>query len=373
MIRFLNSTHLNHITDDSLKIVRHQLKNEVSVHQALMPGDKVCFSQDMRYLWFSSVFAPNGFLPGGRRAAAVLDLKDDFISVHRDIQPETGFLVSPDGHVYWSTTNQILKKSPIVSSAVERMIEVPGDMRTFPGYAASQITYSPDKKSLIIDISEADNVSMCSLELKSGTLTRWGKYTGGWHKPMANPGHAEKILFLRKNWKEYATGIRHDVEPDENGNLKCLWVLKQGGETENICTGKAFVTDAAWSNAKDGIYYSTTEGFYRFDPEQNASVCLYNSGIQAFSVSANERYACLDLSGALPGQPSAWVFLDLETGKNVLIGTPRHDFPETASEYALNAQPRFVAGDKLIAFNIAEDKKLTVAFYCTNDLASLVQ
>ena len=373
MIRFMNSTHLNHITDDSLKIVRYQLKNEVSVHQALMPGDKVCFSQDMRYLWFSSVFAPNGFLPGGRRAAAVLDLSDDRISVHRDIQPETGFLVSADGEVYWSTTNQILKKKPEVASAVERVIEVPGDMRTFPGFAASQISYSPDKKSLIVDISEADSVSMCSIELRSSALTRWGKYTGGWHKPMANPCHAEKILFLRKNWKEYATGIRHDVERDESGNLKCLWILNQGGETEYVCTGKAFVTAAAWTSAGDAIYYSTTEGFFSVDHTKNTTECLYKGSVQAFSVSANGRYACLDLCTSLSGQPSEWVFLDLESGKTILVSAPAAIFPETASEYGLNAQPRFVAGDKLIAFNIAHGAKLTTAFYCTNDLAALLK
>lgn len=370
---FENSTRFEKVTDASGKAAFYRIKPELSVHQTLLPGSGNCFSSDCRYLWFSTVFAPNGFLPGGRRAAAVWDVENDAIILHRDVQPDPASLVAPDGSVFWNTTNQILRKSPALDSAVERILEVPADMRIFPGFAASRITYSADHRSLIIDISEADSVSMCSLEHGNGCLTRWNKLTGGWCMPDADPRHEDRILFIRKEWKEYATGKKHSIERDENGNLKNVWVLNQGGDCKCVKTGKLPVHMAVWNSEGKNVLYCTDEGIFSVNPESDETVCIVRDAVHSFSFSICGKYLCYDKVCKADSVASGWVFVNLTNGKNISFDTAESSIPSCARAYGVDPAPRFAADGKVIAFNMIDGKTISPAFCCVQELAALTE
>lgn len=370
---FENSTHFEKVADSAGKVTFYRLKPELSVHQALTPNAEECLSSDNRYLWFSAVYAPNGFLPGGRRAEAVWCLDSDEIVPHRDVQPDHGFLVAPDGSVFWSTTNQILKKAPARDSAVERVLEVPADMRVFPGFAASRITFTADRRSLMIDISEADSVSMCALEHSNGCLTRWNKLTGGWSMPDANPRHEGRVLFVRNEWKEYATGKKHCVERDENGNLKSVWVLNQGGVCECVNTGKLPVYRSVWDNTGDSVLYCTDDGLFSVNPERNVIERIVKDAVRSFSFSANGAYLCYDRVNQTESPATDWVFVNLKTGRQASFKAGNTAIPACARGYGVESAPRFVADGKLVAFNMVGNDTVSPAFCCVDELISMTK
>lgn len=373
MKSFENSAHFEKDADASRKTTIFRIKNEFSIHQTLAPNSGNCFSLDGSYLWFSTVFAPNGFLPGGRRTMAVWCAENDEMALHRDIQPDPGFLVAPDGSVFWSTTNQILSKAPAPGSEVERILEVPADMRVFPGFAATRITYSADHRSLIIDISEADSVSMCSLEHGNGCLTRWNKMTGGWCMPDSNPHREGSILFIRREWKEYATGKKHCIERDGNGNLKSVWILNQGGESKCVKTGQLPVHMAVWDNEGRSILYCTDGGIFSVDPETEETVYIVKDSVRSFSLDNSGKFLCYDKINEAGSLTTGWVFVNLETRKRFTYDAIESCIPSCARAYGIDPAPRFALNGKVVAFNMIAQNSISPAFCYVHELAELTE
>ncbi len=375
MVNSFDSNLFESVQDRANGMIRNHMKSIMSRHQALIPSARDFVSRDGRFLWFSAVMAPNGFLPGGRRLAVVWDKINNTLSIHRDMQLDGGFLVDPDGGAYWSTANQILYKQPQQTCRVERVLEAPDDMRVFPGRMASVLSYSSDMKSAILDISEADTTTICSLELSSGTLTRWAKLTGGWHSPMSNPRNPEQMLILRSSWKEYANGIEHEIDKDEEDRAMCLWTLNQGGAIKYVPTGSEPVLSAAWSRNGKTIYFCGCTGIYNFNMANNTLTCLSSASATSFDVSGDDNYICYDQPAGdnYPGCAYKWIFLNLHTKKSVTFCDAALLYPSYPSDLTFNPAPKFAFDDNLVAANTVHNGKVTISFADTRRLIDITK
>ncbi|MBQ3669159.1 MAG: hypothetical protein II920_08035 [Clostridia bacterium] len=371
---FADSTLFTVIHEREIETEICILKPEISIHQGLMPGADSFMSEDGRYLWFSAVFAPNGFLPGGRRAAAVWDRESDQLVLRRDIQPDSGFWVAPNGDAVWGTANQILRASPQERSGVRRVFEVPASMRTFPGKAASRISCEAGNKyCLIIDVSEADTAVVGSLETQSACFTHWARLTGGWHSPEANPLKAGQALILRGPWHSYSNGENHPLETDADGNCMSLWVIAQGGEAKCLPTGPAPVTEARWSLDGEKIYYTCDNGVFSISTKTEQRERIDAAPARHLSLSSDGAWMCVDHPrDEREGKAGAWSLINLNNGKRCVFPMPAADRESASSPYETEPAPRFCLNDKYILFNCFEGRALTLAAIKADEIKSRI-
>ena len=377
-----NSKHFTPWTNPQNGVVSYVLTTEVAPFTQTFYFVSPSSTKDGRYFWFYCAFPPNGLEEGSVKTLARIDFETDEIMHFPQIQPKGSPLVDEDtGEVYWCTSSMILKRGPGKDDEIKLVCKpnlkhlVVANTKSASlgsGRIAGHLTFNHNKTKLIIEPAGKDCSCLGTVDLASGEVELWTDIMpGGWTHAQANPTQPDTILYAMDYWSESRTGMRHIIDFDDNGKLMRSWVLRKGGEPQLIKPMYIESSHEWWSaDGKKVFYCDWIKGIVRHNLETGKDDLVMPYGSRHGYATEDEKYYAGDVFLSLDGK--GWFrgcsmqvrFYNSVTDKviDIITQSPELYTRDEACVYHIDAHPRFVMGDRYVAYTTTALGCVGVAF-----------
>ena len=339
-------------------------------------------TKDGRYFWFYCAFPPNGLAEGSVKTVARIDFATDEILHFPEIQPKGSPLVDEDtGDIYWCTYTMILKRGPGKDDQIE-LIAKP-DLKHLvvantksaslgAGRLGGHLTFNHDKTKICIEPAGKDCSCIGEVEIATGKTELWiGPMDGGWTHAQFNPKEPDTILYAMDYWSEARTGMRHIIDFDDNGKLMRSWIVRKGQKP--FCIKPMYIESSHewWSaDGKKVFYCDWIKGIVRHNIETGQDDLVMPHGSRHGYATEDEKYYAgdvfltLDGKGWFRGCAAQVRFYNSVTKQliDILTESPELYTREDPCVYHIDPHPRFVLGDRYVAYTTTALNRVGVAF-----------
>lgn len=373
MHTFADSRHFTKRIDPVSNQAYYVLSTRVAPIQQGFYFVNSCTSDDGRYFWFYCAFPPvSGHFLG------VVDFLTDEVRWF----PETHFedaspMVDPlTGNVYWGCSQGFFMRTPHPGDKPVKIAPIPAEAGPGKfGYAATHLTFSPDRSEIFVDIGKGDRSTLGTIRVENGAFTVWYRTERGipYNHAQFNPVDPDLALCAHEYHSDWFTGETTAPPLTEDGIYPRLHTISRSGVNTMYPPMVQYASHEWWSTDGKKIYYEDGERVMRthiatgkqelavdctrFQDTSKVPVAVWHS-----HCTADERYFTADASyyshGGLAwwrGCPSKVAFYNTVTDKHVDIVTLNPALeelwtPEHPCPYHIDPHPRFVLGDRWIAF-----------------------
>ena len=366
----LLSKHLTPWNDPESGVRSYILTGRVASYQQSFYFTNRSLTDDGRYLWFYCAFPPAGDANFGR-TLGVLDVEADELRHF----PETQFLdASPmvdnlNGDAYWCNKTGIWRRGPRATDAVERIARLPDEWfaKGTIHRIATHLTFSADRSDLNIDAELGNRWFVGSVSLSSGKFTVWQEFERCYNHGQFSPTDPDLMLIAQDFWSDKATGERHVIDRNAEGQLYRMWLIRRGESAQPLMPKFQRATHEWWSADGRAVYYVDGQhGTIRIDLANGERKVMNPYGTWHAHASANERYFVADVTrepgGFYRGGAADVIFYSGETHKLARIARlPALNSREEQSVYHPDPHPQFADHDELVVYTTTVHGRLDVA------------
>ena len=327
-------------------------------------------SDDHRYLWFTCAYPPA--LP---HSAAVIDFLTDEIHQFPETTGGSGWLVEGStGNLYWGCAQGIYMRTLHPQSEPVLIARLPEAVRKLgAGCDIAHLTFTPDKKELIVDFQTVQGSLIGSVQISTGEFTQWYHTEPGtnYNHSQCCPVDGNVAMCAHELWNS----LKNCNDPVlVDGIDPRLQIITRDGTRTMLKPYGNGATHEWWAPDGKSVYYINPNvrdsgvGVVvqdRLDGSEPEVICqcstpgAFNS-LWHGHCSKDEQYFVVD--GAYPcmGQPiwrgteSMVYFHNRVTGNTVKFLTRNPVVegwtPEFPCPYHIDPHPRFIMDDQFISF-----------------------
>lgn len=327
-------------------------------------------TRDGRYFWFYCAFPPMGLGEGSAKTVAVLDLLTDELHYYPNLQPSGTPLVDEEtGEIFWCQGRVIFRKGPQPSDPVQVVARVP--QQYVGSRLAGHMTFSPDKKHLGIEPQKGLENYLATVSIATGETELWDHFQGGWSHAQLNPVEPDIFLYAQEFYTDFRNGERHIIPWDGEGRLLRSFVKRKGRAPQVVPTMYCEASHEWWSADGQKVFYCDwIKGIVRYNLASGQSDLAMPYGVRHGYATADERYFVgdrfldLDGKGWYRGCATSVTFYNSVTDRyaQVLTQSPALYTREEPCVYHIDAHPRFVFGDRYLAYTTTVQHRVSVAF-----------
>lgn len=335
-------------------------------------------TRDGRYFWFYCAFPPMGLGEGSAKTVAVLDLVTDQLHHYPNIQPSgTPLIDEQTGEIFWCQGRVIFRKGPQPQDEVRVVARIPEQY--VGSRLAGHMTFSPDKRYLCIEPQKGLDSYLGAVSVETGELELWDHRQGGWTHAQLNPVVPDTVLYAMDFYTDCRNGEKHIISWDEEGRLQRSFIKRKGHAPQVIPTLYYEASHEWWSADGQKVFYCDwIKGIVRYDTRTGQSDLVMPYGVRHGYATADEQYFVgdrfldLDGKGWYRGCATSVTFYNRITDRyaQVLTQSPALYTRENPCVYHIDAHPRFVFGERYLAYTTTVQNRVSVAF---TDMAQLLE
>ena len=210
-----------------------------------------CYSNDGRYLWFSCVFPSNG-----SGMAAVLDFLEDEIHIFPDTAQSCGHLVEKEtGNLYYANAKGLYYRTPDPWKGSVLISETPEELKKVgSSYGPSHLSFTPDKKELIVDLRTPEGSQLGSVDIATGKYTPW-YFTDAetvYDHAQCCPTNGDLMMCAHELWDEK---LRRNKPVFIDGIYPRLQLITRDGQRTMLKPYGNGATHEWWAPDGKSVYY----------------------------------------------------------------------------------------------------------------------
>ena len=327
-------------------------------------------SDDHRYLWFMCAFPP-----AAPHSMAVIDFLTDEIHHFPDTTGVSGCLVDgKTGNLYFGCGQGIYVRNTNPKDPPVRIACPPEAVRKLGGgCGCSHLTFTPDRKELIVDFSTSQGCFLGSVNVATGEFTQWYRTEKGtnYNHAQCCPIDGNTMMCAHELWN---SKLNRNDPVFVDGIYPRLQIIRRDGTRTMLKPYGNGATHEWWAPDGKSVYYINNNvqesgvgvvARDKLDGSAPEVICSCSTpgafnNLWHAQCSQDENYFVMDAAYPCMGKDiwrgaeSMVYFHNHLTGKTIKFITKNPVVegwtPEFSCPYHIDPHPRFVMDDKYITF-----------------------